>query len=179
MFENYENLSGIYCITNVYNNKKYIGKTKNMKTRFNQHRWELNKNHKDHKNEHLQNAWNKYGENWFIFQALYIMEDYTDEEANDIEISFIELLRTSNRSYGYNKTFGGDGGDTFSLLSDEQKEKRRSYYHKLEKEGNFLKKLGALYLNQRKGKIILILVRQLGIRELNILMKLENRCLNV
>ena len=152
MFENYENISGIYCITNLHNNKKYIGKTKDMKKRFNQHLGNLNKNHKDHQNEHIQNAWNKYGEKRFIFQALYVMDNYTDEEANSLEILFIKLLKTTNRLYGYNKTFGGDGGDTFSLLSDEQKEKRNKLLSEAVKGREISEETRRLLSESKKGK---------------------------
>lgn len=61
--------SGIYCIINLVNNKKYIGSSKNIRTRLWCHRAELRHGH--HDNCHLQRAWNKYGESNFDF---YIIE---------------------------------------------------------------------------------------------------------
>lgn len=57
--------SGIYFIYNKINNKVYIGSAKNLYERFHQHRNKLRKN--VHPNSYLQNAYNKYGEENFIF----------------------------------------------------------------------------------------------------------------
>lgn len=59
---------GIYWITNLVNNKIYIGSSINIKKRFNQHKSNLR--HNRHCNQHLQRAWNKYGEENFIFQLV-------------------------------------------------------------------------------------------------------------
>lgn len=60
--------SGIYQIRNLLTNKIYIGSAKNLKRRNNFHFWELRNNR--HKNGHLQNAFNKYGEENFVFEIL-------------------------------------------------------------------------------------------------------------
>ena len=59
---------GIYSIKNVINNKEYIGSSRNLYNRLHEHFHNL-KNNKSH-NSHLQNAWNKYGENNFKFEIL-------------------------------------------------------------------------------------------------------------
>lgn len=59
---------GIYMIVNVINNHRYIGSSVNIKRRLEIHR--ANLRHNNHDNLHLQNAWNKYGENNFIFSVL-------------------------------------------------------------------------------------------------------------
>jgi group I intron endonuclease len=51
---------GIYKITNVTNNKCYIGSAVNVYNRLGDHRKELRKDR--HCNKHFQNSWNKYGE---------------------------------------------------------------------------------------------------------------------
>lgn len=74
--------SGVYAIMNTLNNKKYIGSTHCFKTRFAEHRSQLRKG--NHKNIHLQRAYNKYGENYFVFLIL--------EECENIQntLNFIE-----------------------------------------------------------------------------------------
>ena len=59
---------GIYIIQNLVNENIYIGSSINIKRRFSQHKSTLR--HNTHKNKHLQNAWNKYGEDNFEFIIL-------------------------------------------------------------------------------------------------------------
>lgn len=68
--------SGIYCIKNVLNNKKYIGSTLNFRFRLRNHFYELRKN--KHGNIHLQNAFNKYGIKFFKFMILEECEPIKD-----------------------------------------------------------------------------------------------------
>lgn len=64
---------GIYKIVNTINNKIYIGSAKNIKKRWSAHKSDLNKN--KHHSRYLQNAWNKYGKDSFIFE---IVEELID-----------------------------------------------------------------------------------------------------
>lgn len=59
---------GIYIITNLINGHRYIGSSNDLYSRLKRHRWELRNN--DHVNAHLQNAWNKYGEDNFEYGIL-------------------------------------------------------------------------------------------------------------
>jgi group I intron endonuclease len=59
---------GIYVITNTISSSRYVGSSKNLRTRAMSHRKALNCSR--HPNKHLQNAWNKYGEAVFMFTAL-------------------------------------------------------------------------------------------------------------
>ena len=56
---------GIYIIRNLVNDKIYVGSSVNIRRRFSQHKSTLR--HNTHKNKHLQNAWNKHGEENFEF----------------------------------------------------------------------------------------------------------------
>jgi group I intron endonuclease len=56
---------GIYKIINVVNNKFYVGSAVDFKRRKTRHFSELR--NKKHNNKKLQNAWNKYGEQAFVF----------------------------------------------------------------------------------------------------------------
>jgi group I intron endonuclease len=85
---------GIYAITNKINGKHYIGSSATIERRWVQHCSDL-KNHR-HGNEHLQNAWNKYGKDSFEFSIL-------------IECLFDELLDCEQQYLdnkpGYNLSF--------------------------------------------------------------------------
>lgn len=113
-----EKNSGIYCIENMINHKKYIGLSQNISRRFDEHKRHLNG--KYHINEHLQSAWNKYGKDNFKF---YIIEECDENILKEKERYYIKKYHTQNRLYGYNKTSGGDGirdlseecGDKISL----------------------------------------------------------------
>ena len=59
---------GVYKITNLVNGKIYVGSSKDIGQRWNQHKEYLNKN--IHGNTHLQRAWDKYGENNFKFEII-------------------------------------------------------------------------------------------------------------
>lgn len=61
-------MQGIYQIENTINHKLYIGSSINCHKRANRHFSEL-KNNK-HKNKHLQNSYNKYGKEVFVFSIL-------------------------------------------------------------------------------------------------------------
>ena len=108
-------VSGIYCIKNLINNKRYIGLSKNLNHRFKVHKHKLNNN--SHINKHLQQAWNKYGENNFDF---YIIEKCDKNFLKEREKYYIEKYKTNNRVYGYNKTSGGDGVKDLSFESREK-----------------------------------------------------------
>jgi group I intron endonuclease len=62
--------SGIYKIFNTINRKFYIGSAMNISKRWGEHLRALRKN--KHPNKHLQNAWNFYGEDAFVFSVLEI-----------------------------------------------------------------------------------------------------------
>jgi group I intron endonuclease len=63
--------SGIYCIENKKNHKKYIGWSTAIHLRWKKHKSELKMN--THHNNYLQNAWNKKGEKNFKF---FVIEEY-------------------------------------------------------------------------------------------------------
>ena len=94
---------GIYMIQNLVNGKMYIGQSVGIEDRWGHHRSELRRN--DHGNEHLQSAWNKYGEDNFEFTVICECEE---SQLNTKEIYYIAKLKTYDHDFGYNKTYGGD-----------------------------------------------------------------------
>lgn len=97
-----DTICGIYMIKNCINGKVYIGKSFDIKRRWSNHRYELNKG--VHVNNHLQNAWNKYGESCFDF---IIVEECNEDDLNNKEIYWIK--ETDAYYKGYNQTEGGEG----------------------------------------------------------------------
>lgn len=61
--------SGIYSITNLLDNKQYIGSSINIVCRWKIHRLNLLAN--THHSRYLQNAYNKYGKDAFKFEVLF------------------------------------------------------------------------------------------------------------
>lgn len=109
-------ISGIYCIENTVNQKKYIGQSVNIKERWRKHRKELYAN--KHDNDYLQKSWNKYGKSSFKF---YILEECNVISLDERENYYINYYNTLDRDYGYNLKTGGQNGG--AIVSDEVKEK--------------------------------------------------------
>ena len=96
-----EENSGIYLIMNQVNGKGYVGQAVNIEERWKQHKYRLNGQY--HGNKHLQNAWNKYGKDNFVF---IILEKCAKSVLDQVEIFWIKFLDTYKN--GYNNTEGGD-----------------------------------------------------------------------
>lgn len=95
----------IYCITNLINNKRYVGKTtQSIEERFKQHCRDSRKG--KYKNRPLYDAMNKYGIENFKIECLEKVED--SSILSEREIYWIHELN-SYGSNGYNATEGGDG----------------------------------------------------------------------
>lgn len=90
---------GIYCIENTINKKCYIGSSLNVSQRLYDHRKTLRKN--IHYNGRLQNAWNKYGEDNFIFFPLRFVERdillQTEQEYFDTHNPSYNICLTAER----------------------------------------------------------------------------------
>lgn len=102
--------TGIYAIINIINGNMYIGSSINIKKRWYKHKTELNAN--KHHSQHLQRAWNKYGERNFSF---VILLECDENHLKDIEQKFIDFLKPvynvlpaaySPKGYKHPKEFG-------------------------------------------------------------------------
>ena len=82
-------MSGIYRIVNQVNGKVYIGSTQNQfHKRWYEHRHSLKTN--THCNKHLQSAWNLYGEQNFLFEAI---EECSKEHVLVREQFYLEMAQ--------------------------------------------------------------------------------------
>lgn len=97
------NIYTIYQITNIVNQKMYIGFTStNISTRWSSHVYMSKKS-----KEGLHGAIRKYGKNSFTIQAIYQSKD-KNHTLNIMEPFFINLYNTY-LGEGYNRTPGGEG----------------------------------------------------------------------
>ncbi len=93
-----ENDYVVYMHKNKINSKKYIGATRNIKTRF-------GKDGNNYKGQPFYKEIKKYG--WNNFEHLILYENLTADEANQKEIEMINKYNTTNEKYGYNINSGG------------------------------------------------------------------------
>lgn len=100
----------IYQITNLVNNKKYIGlTTSSIQERWKQHIQALNRGI----DYALYQAMRKYGVENFIIEEL---EETPNECLNDREKYYIATIKTYIKdNNGYNLTRGGEGGSTIDV----------------------------------------------------------------
>jgi len=159
--------SGIYKIANKTTNKIYIGSAVNIDKRWNIHINELDKN--IHSNSYLQNAWNKYGREDFIFLVI----ENTDRNKKILierEQYYLDLEKPYIRNIGYNiyKTANSPLGYKFSKSQKDNlsllwKKKYQNGYinptkgiersqHSKEKQSLSMKELYKTKIPEWKGK---------------------------
>lgn len=89
--------SGIYRIENTKTRKVYVGQAGNLRKRYYDHTSALKRN--SHDNKYLQNAWNKYNEDDFVFSVL---EECSEQLLANREQYWMDYYRCYDRQYGYN-----------------------------------------------------------------------------
>lgn len=114
--------TGIYKITNILNKDRYIGSASGKNGfygRWSTHKSQLNKG--NHHSLHLQNAWNKYGAENFVFEIVEIVSDLN--EILKREQYYIDNLKPS---YNICKT----AGNTLGFKHSEETKIRYSFLRK-------------------------------------------------
>jgi group I intron endonuclease len=132
--------SGIYCIENIINGKKYIGQAIDFYGRKASH-FSLLKNNK-HFNPHLQAAFNKYTNNNFVFRILIYCESFELTKYEQFFIDFYspEILY-NNRLECVNNNLG--------LIHTEESKKKMS----ISKRGQESPRKGAILSEETKIKM--------------------------
>lgn len=102
-----KDISVIYGIKNIYDNKIYIGSAKNFRTRKNSHLHCLRKN--KHHSQYLQNAYNKYGEESFEFIILEVLCLFDKKVALEKENSWIQHYESAINGYNIQKIACSNG----------------------------------------------------------------------
>jgi group I intron endonuclease len=93
----------IYRIRNVINGKVYVGSTKNLKSRWCDHRSSLRRG--TNSSRRLQSEWEIFGDNSFAFELL--------EETNEVdrfirEQHYMDLYKAYEEQHGYNMSRSSD-----------------------------------------------------------------------
>lgn len=94
----YNNVSGIYKITNKINGKVYIGQAVDLWKRISNGYLNTLPNGKNH-NQHLQRAWDKYGGTNFKIE---IQEECKKDKLNEREQYWMDYYNSCDINYGYN-----------------------------------------------------------------------------
>ena len=127
--------TGVYTITNIVDNKIYVGYSNNIQRRFYEHKTILRAN--THPNLYLQKSWNKYKEDSFVFEVLVECEqDFLLSEEN----YWCNILNTHDRKYGYNINLTSSIGscklsyETRRKISIKSKGENNGFYGKKHSE---------------------------------------------
>ena len=123
---------GIYKITNIINNKVYVGQSVELEERKREHFRCLRKG--IHDNIYLQNAFNKYGESCFKFEIIEFVEDNTSL-LTQREQYWIDYYGGYQSSTTYNlKEAGFHGHDSEELRLIKSRAQRGKKMPKLKEE---------------------------------------------
>lgn len=134
-------MCGIYRITNKINAKAYIGKSKNICVRWNEHYlMSCNKNlkHIEQDTSIIHKAIRKYGIENFVFEVLTLCDATSLDDEEKYFISYYNTIQPN----GYNIQSGGDGGlEMHGSDNPNSKLNEAMVYDIREKYGQIIQKL--------------------------------------
>jgi len=101
----HEKICGIYCIRNLSTDKKYIGKSINIRQRIYHHIGGLRSKDTNRENQYFINAWHKYGKDdfeYFILEIIDINQEGIESITKERELFWMKFYKTTDREFGYN-----------------------------------------------------------------------------
>jgi group I intron endonuclease len=114
-------MGGIYFILCLANGKMYVGSAKNLRTRWGDHKKQLNLQR--HCNRHLQHAWLKYGECCFTYNIHEVLGKYDKKFFFERENFWMDTFRAEGKClFNIARAAGGWGEET-KLRTNEIAEK--------------------------------------------------------
>lgn len=126
----------VYAIQNTLNGTAYIGSSVNLDVRVKTHLRNLRRN--SHFCDHLQRAWNKYGEKSFVVKVAYEAKDLNEVRA--VEQELLDFVFPDGLYNGKSSAIGMPCGDSHpakrsdwhmrSILINLSPEERRQRYGK-------------------------------------------------
>ncbi|NJO48231.1 MAG: hypothetical protein HC840_00785 [Leptolyngbyaceae cyanobacterium RM2_2_4] len=131
----------IYRIYHIETHKSYIGKCSKGLSRVKEHFRDFKNPKKEYRAKLLYRAMKKYGADEFKYEILD--QAHSIEELNQKEKEYIVKFDSRNPKTGYNIRPGGDGGDTYTYLSEEEK---------IIRSKNLSKGIKKSYTNERRHK---------------------------
>jgi len=140
----------IYKITNIKNNKLYIGYTSSG---LNKRWYEHKKSAKNGKGFYLHKAIRKYGIGNFKIEIIDRLSSFRN--LLQAEILWISLYDSTNKHAGYNITKGGDGSLGRNVSKETREKIGKSNTGKIrtaENKQNISKSLKISYTQERKDK---------------------------
>lgn len=87
--------AGVYAIQNLINGKMYVGSAYRLGKRWSNHLYSLRKG--NHRSQKLQNAWNKYGQDCFVYRILLVCSKVYTLEYEQIFLDHFQCV-----DFGYN-----------------------------------------------------------------------------
>jgi group I intron endonuclease len=137
----------IYKVINKLNNKVYVGMTsKTLLERFNGHIKSAKK-----PKYRLHQAIHKHGEENFIVEELEKVT--SQEEANEKEIFWISFFDSTNYSFGYNMSNGGQGSSIKTSEEKRNKIKQKVQEHRDSLSPEQKKEMTKAANEKKKGSI--------------------------
>lgn len=82
---------GVYRIVNTVSGNFYVGSASSISARWSTHKYDLRRGR--HSNGHLQNAWNKYGEDAFRLEVMEVAEEWDRNIQALLETRWIQQLK--------------------------------------------------------------------------------------